>query len=416
MSRRESVTEGSAQLNTLALVVVVIALVALVALVATVLMGRALLKMQMRLAESEASQRGLENLAQAKEREFAAEREKLKSEFASLAERLLNEKQTELNGANARSVQTLFDDLKTKLQKYEDDVMSVSRSHTRMGSEMKTHVENLERLAGEAQKFTAALLGGNKIQGNQGELILSNILDRSGLIRDVNYRLQVGNASEGRPDVCVYDALNRHQIFIDAKMNIKDFVEAYNLPDDSAHREAKVRAMKAHVAGIRQQIKGLADRRYAETITPEEGYENLPIVAMFCPFDAVLEAALNVDPALIEYASGQNIVIVTPLTLWGWLRLVFCGWKQHNLERKQEEIRQLGGSVVGALDALLEDLATVGASLGKAQSAYESLSRRATEDKGAISVRRVAKLLLDCGVEPKGKLKQLGRETVTSDS
>jgi len=66
--------------------------------------------------------------------------------------------------------------------------------------------------------------------------------------------------------------------------------------------------------------------------------------------------------------------------------------------------------VVGALDALLNDLATVGDSLEKARAAYESLNRRATGEKGQISVRRVARKLLDYGVMPKGKLKQLDAE------
>ena len=199
-------------------------------------------------------------------------------------------------------------------------------------------------------------------------------------------------------------------ILIDAKMNIKDYIAAFNLLDDAAHKPEKEKAMRAHAASVRRQVDNLAAKDYANVVKPRDGYVNLPLVAMFCPFNAILEAALAVDPALVQYAYEKGIVLVTPLTLWGYLWLVSWGWKQHEVERRYDEIQSLGRDVVGALDALLNDLATVGDSLEKARAAYESLNKRATDEKGQMSVRRVARKLLDYGVMPKGKLKQLDAE------
>ena len=65
-------------------------------------------------------------------------------------------------------------------------------------------------------------------------------------------------------------------MLIDAKMNIKDYIYAYNLPDDEAHRAEKSRAIKAHVASIKRQIDNLAEKKYAATVAPTRpGYENL---------------------------------------------------------------------------------------------------------------------------------------------
>ena len=75
--------------------------------------------------------------------------------------------------------------------------------------------------------------------------------------------------------------------------------------------------------------------------------------------------------------------------------------------KKQKKVKALGGEVVAAVDSLLDDLETMGKSIGAAQKAYDDLHRRATEDKGRMSVRRVARNLLDYGVNPKGKVKQL---------
>lgn len=380
---------------------------ALVAVCVAAVLCYALFRARVRLAESEAQRRGQEEINRAKADEMSAQREALKSEFAKLAADLLGDRQSALTKANEASVRSLFSDLKVKLDKYEKEIEESARSNASLGVEMKTHVGSLQRFADEARSFTAALTGGNKIQGNKGEEILASLFEQSGLARGRHFDMQVGERDEGRPDACIYDVRNHCEILIDSKMNIKDYIAACSLPEDAAHKAERERCLKAHVAGIKRQIDGLAARDYAHSVTAKDGYEILPLVAMFCPFNAVLEAALSVDPALVQYAYEKGIVIVTPLTLWGYLWLVSWGWKQHEVERKYDEIQDLGRDVVCAVDFLLNDIATMGDALEKAQKAYEDLHKRATLDKGQMSVRRVARKLLEYGVMPKGKLKQI---------
>ena len=380
-----------------------------------VAMAWAVVSARARLAEALAQKRSQDELNAAKSSELALQRESLRSEFAALASRLLSERQGELARANAESVSQLFQGLRERLEKYEKDVETATADNRNLGVEMKTRIDSLQRFADAARAYTAALVGGNKIQGNKGEEILANLLEQSGLQKGLHYDTQTGMRDEGRPDVSIYDVRNHHVILVDSKMNIKDYIEACNLPDDAAHREEKKRALKAHVASIRRQIDGLAARDYANKVTPREGYANLPLVAMFCPFNTVLEAALIEDPTLVQYAYEKGIVLVTPLTLWGYLWLVSWGWKQREVERRYDEIQELGRSVLTAVDSLLNDLETVGDCLEKANHAYGDLRRRATDEKGQMSVRRAATKLLDYGVTPKGRLKQLGKNEVSSE-
>ena len=376
-------------------VIILTIVVSLAALAAFGALAWALFRSRIALAEAEAQRRGQEEM--------------------KMAADLLGDKQGALSKANEESLRTLFGGLRERLDKYEREVEASARSNREMGVEMRTHVDSLQRFAAEARSFTSALIGGNKIQGNKGEEILTNLLEKSGLQKGVHYDAQLGARDEGRPDVSIYDVRNHHVILIDSKMNIKDYISACNLPDDAAHKEEKARALKAHVASIRRQVDNLSSKDYANTVTPKEGYTNLPLVAMFCPFDTVLEAALIADPALVQYAYEKNIVFVTPLTLWGYLWLVSWGWKQREVERRYDEIQALGRDVVAAVDSMLGDLEAMGASLAKAQSSYENLHKRATAEKGQTSVRRVARKLLDYGITPKGNLKQLSRPIAASD-
>ena len=380
--------------------------VALIA--AVVLLFRALVATKTRLELEIIRRADQESINSARQNALDAQRVSLRNEFGELAARLLNERQKNLSEANERSLEALFRQFQERIAKYEQEVEKAAGENSKLGEHMKTQLAQLQNFADRAQAFTAALVGGNKIQGDRGEEILASILERSGFQKGVQYEVQLGGQDEGRPDVSIYDALNKHVILVDAKMNIKDYIAACNLPDDETSKAERDRALRAHVAGIRRQIDVLAAKNYAETVVPKrEGYTNLPLVAMFCPFNAVLEAALNQDPTLMQYAYERKIVLVTPLTLWGYLWLISWGWKQREVERKFDEIQALGRDVVSALDFLLNDLETMGDAIRKSAKAYDDLYKRATVDKGQMSVRRVARKLMDYGIVPSGKLKQL---------
>ena len=392
------------------LIMIGLCVLAILLIAVLVWMIRALLDARTRLKFQD-------DLSEAKQRELNAQREALKSEFGELAAKLLGDKQRELIKDNAQSVDTLFRDLKGKLEKYEKDVENAAGENSKLGQQMTDQLKHLQDFADMAQRFTAALIGGNKIQGNQGEAILVGILAKSGFERGTHYDMQQGGQDEGRTDASIYDAMNKRIILIDAKMNIKDYIYAYNLPDDEAHRAEKTKAVKRHVESIKRQIDNLSAKNYAEKVAPTRaGYTNLPLVAMFCPFNAVLEAALNEDPELMQYAYKKNVVLVTPLTLWGYLWLISWGWKQQAVENKYEEIKKLGGDVLSALDAVLDDLKVTEDALGKAKEAFGSLKNRMTVEKGKASVARVAKKLMDYGIATAKQPKQLDKMVMSLDT
>lgn len=359
-----------------------------------------------KLVKTKASLEARTELDDARTKELAAGRELLKSEFARLAASLLGENKTELAKENADSVKTLFADLKEKLDQYGKSVAAAAADTNRLGVEMQTHVKSLAEFSKYARDFTSALMGGTKTQGDFGEEILAGLLEQSGLVENVHYELQKGNASEGRPDLRLFDILNHHVLLVDAKMNIKSYIEACSLPDDAAHRPLKAQKLKAHAQSIREQIKSLAARNYPEKTSAPEGYRNLPLVAMFCPFHNVLEAAIVEDPSLMQEAYSRGIAIVTPLTLLGYFWLVSQSWKNHDVEQKFVEIQKLGGDVVAALDMMLDDIDKAAKAIGNAQTCIESLSNRVNSEKGKVSVRRIAIKLMECGVKP-AKLKQI---------
>ena len=96
--------------------------------------------------------------------------------------------------------------------------------------------------------------------------------------------------------------------------------------------------------------------------------------------------------------------------------MISWGWKQQAVENKYEEIKKLGGDVLSALDAVLDDLKATEDALGKAKEAFSSLRNRMTVEKGKASVTRVAKKLMDYGIVTAKQPKQLDKMVMSLDT
>ena len=101
--------------------------------VAVVILAAVAIVMLVKYLQARSQLMAQKEISASKESEQAAMRESLKSEFASLAMKLLDEKKTSLSQTNADSVQTLFNDLKVKLDKYETELKQSAEKNVDMG-------------------------------------------------------------------------------------------------------------------------------------------------------------------------------------------------------------------------------------------------------------------------------------------
>ncbi len=330
--------------------------------------------------------------------------------FEALAGKIFEEKSDRFADQNLKNLSVLIEPFKERLKDFEKKVEETySTERAERGSlrgELTKLMELNIRMSSEAQNLTKALKGDNKIMGNWGEMILENILERSGLrkgdeyiVQGTNMGLKNDQGQDIKPDVIVHLPDGKH-IIIDAKVSLKDY-DTYIQVESSEEKEL---AAKAHVNSLKNHIDGLSQKKYYSSeklISPD-------FVMLFMPMEPAFALAFKHKPDLMQYAWEKNIALVSPTTLLTTLRTVSAIWKQERQERNALEIARRGGALYDKFASLVEDLNDLGTKLGTVQKAHSSVMNKLSEGTG--NVLRQVEMLKELGAKAEKKLIDKGQE------
>ena len=109
---------------------------------------------------------------------------KFKLEFENLANKIFEEKSGKFTEQNRKNLDQILNPLKDKIQQFEQKVEETHKKDIADRASIQERIKNLietsNQMSEDAKNLTKALKGDSKTQGNWGELILENILERSG--------------------------------------------------------------------------------------------------------------------------------------------------------------------------------------------------------------------------------------------
>ena len=319
--------------------------------------------------------------------------EKFRKEFEAVSNKLILDNASRFNQQSTESLGKLLAPLKETLGEFKTSLETTRKETATHSALLK---EQVSRIGAEAANLSKALKGDVKALGNWGENMLDQILEKSGLQRDVHYRRQRGAKDvEGDQrflDVIV-DLPEKRNLVIDSKVSLRAYEESVNAADDVT----RLAGLDRHIEAIRKHFKDLGAKRYQDI----HGINTPDFVLMYVPIEAAFFAAIASEPGLFAEALDHNVVLITNSTLLATLRTVAHVWRLADQQKHVLEIADRGGKLYDKFVGFVEDLQAVGDSLGKARAAWESASTKLHSGAGNL-------------VSQTEKLKQLGAKAAKS--
>lgn len=326
---------------------------------------------------------------------------KLKTEFENLANKIFEDNSKKLNERNHESLNNVLNPVRQQLkdfkQKVEDVYDKESTARGALQNELKTLKELNQKMTNEAHNLTNALRSSTKQQGIWGEMVLENVLEKSGLREGLEYFREKHTTDEQgkafRPDVVVKLPDDR-DIIIDAKTSLF----AYN-DYMAAADEQKQTYLKIHIKSIKEHIKNLANKNYENL----KGINSLDFIFMFIPIEGALLLALDNDTNLYDQAFKQKIILVSPTTLLVALRAVENTWRYEKQAQSITDIYSRAEELYKKFVGFIEDLEKVGKSIGDANKSYENAFSKLKNGRGNL-IGQVEKLKQVSNIRAKKEL------------
>lgn len=337
-----------------------------------------------RMTKAEEAFRAQRERLSEQERSIQDIQQKFQLEFQNIANKLLDEKSQKFVETNKTHLDILLNPLKENIKAFEEKVDKVYNMEAAERNTLKGVISQLMELnkliSNEAQNLTKALKGDSKKQGNWGEVILERVLERSGLVKDREYRMQVSLTGENggrlQPDVIV-DLPDEKHIVIDSKVSLV----AYERLVSCETEEERKMYSKAHVESIRGHVNDLSSKNYHAL------YQiNSPdFVLLFVPIESSFSFAVQIDAELFSFAWEKRVVIVSPSTLLATLRTISSIWKQERQNRNVLEIARLSGTMYDKFVNFINDMESIGKNIKQSQAAYDGAMNKLIEGNGSLS-------------------------------
>lgn len=271
--------------------------------------------------------------------------------------------------------------------------------HVQLTEQLKSVTSSEERLRATADSLASALRN-NSTRGVWGETQLRAVVEAAGMLEHVNFDLQTSIQIEGRtarPDMVVHLPGGK-SIAVDSKVPFTSYLEAASIAAtaDDAELARRDVLLKQHVKAVREHINALGAKSYWD------GLDSSPeMVVAFIPSESLLSAALETDPAVMQYAFDKNVALASPVTLFSVLKAVAVSWRHEVVTQEAKALFDVSRELYGRLTTLASHVDKLGRSIERSVKDYNtfvgSLERQVMPSARRLSQLDQAKVLPDLG-------------------
>ncbi len=331
--------------------------------------------------------------------------------MTNATQELLKQRSKELDETNHQQMGTILNPLKDTMQQMrkalDDSNIKNAENTTSIKEQIRNLLESTQNIGEEADKLTRALRSNTKVQGDFGEMILSELLEKFGFKRGVEYDVQevlrdengqlLKNDNTGstmRTDVILHYPDGK-DVIIDSKVSMTAFTDYMN----EENEVEKERLLGEHIKSIRSQVKNLSNKDYSSYV--KKPHVALDYVIMFVPIESALVLALSKEPMLWREAFEKNVFITGEQNLFAVLRMIQIAWMQKHQTENQEKVFGLASMFVSRVGEFISRFNDIGIKLDTTLKAFASAKDKLSD--GRQNVLKPAQDLVKLGARQNPK-------------
>jgi DNA recombination protein RmuC len=319
--------------------------------------------------------------------------------FLALAESRLREARSEAVSdidARKKAIDDLVSPLAKVIEQVDRELKDSERRRVETSAALMQRLSALDTMGRDLRGETARLIDALKrpgVRGRWGELQLKRVVELAGMIDHCDFdEQQTLTSTNGdrrmRPDVVINLPGGKH-VVVDAKAPLDAYLKALEAPDEATRQGL----LADHARQVRTHLAQLSSKDYAAHIPSSPEF-----VVMFLPGEMFFSAALEQDPALIEFGVDLRVIPASPTTLIALLRAVAYGWQQEAMEDNARKISELGRGLYDAVRVLGGHFDTLGTRLKSSLEAFNQ-AVGSLEGNVLVKARRFKELQATNGVE-----------------
>lgn len=326
-------------------------------------------------------------------------------QFENIAQRLLEEKSERFTAANKQNIDAILQPLSENIERFKKQVEETYDKESKIRFSLDERIKELmlqtNKISTEANNLANALKTNHKKQGDWGEMILENILQKSGLVKNREYRTQTNLVTnEGknvRPDIII-DLPNNRSIIVDSKVSLN----AYDSYCNTESTEEQTIYLNSHLKSLRLHIDELSAKNYNDLI------DGLDFTMLFIPIEPAYLLALQSDTNLWNDAYKKRILLISPTNLIACLKLISDLWNKDKQDKSAQKIVKQAEKIYEKIVLFTKSFEQVGKQIQQAQDSYLKAQNQLKDGRGNILSQ--TNHLLKYGISPKNVLTDFNDE------
>jgi DNA recombination protein RmuC len=321
---------------------------------------------------------------------------KTSEEFLKLAESKLGQ-QTQMGEKDLEGKKQLIDQslesMRGDLKKMQDLVsgfeMDRVQKYGELSAHLRTAAEQTAKLQDTANHLRQALVS-TKARGLWGERMAEDVLQLAGFVEGVNYLRQKALEGAGsRPDY-TFQLPQGRKVNMDVKFPLNSYLRYLETENDMEREVQKGQFLR----DVRNRLKEVTTRDY---INPED--ETLDYVLVFIPNEQVYAFINQNDPAIIEEALKNKVILCSPFTLFAILAIIRQAIENFSTAKAANDMLRLIGGFNKEWEKFRESMDKMGRKLEDARDEFQKLSTT-RRNKLERPLQKIEDLRLLKGIEP----------------